>query len=219
MWSKLESLNLSRNQLRSLPDTICLLDKLKRLYLDTNCLTSLPEGLGQLKSLEVFSASDNRLETVPESLAKCATLKRLLLINNRLKKLPNGIQYLPKIEAIETRGNPDLQSTPKPNPKALSDAYYNIDFSLQNQLRLASAAGTIAVPSAGDAGAPLSKQSSIDAGSNTSLDKDSVRKRGNRGRHQKEEADQDQAKILKVRIITVAQREFITKKESIVIVC
>ena len=32
-------------------------------------------------------------------------------------------------------------------------------------------------------------------------DKDSVRKRGRRGRHQQEEADQDQAKILKVNLL------------------
>ena len=35
----------------------------------------------------------------------------------------------------------------------------------------------------------------------TLSDKDSVRKRGRRGRHQQEEADQDQAKILKVNLL------------------
>jgi hypothetical protein len=33
-------------------------------------------------------------------------------------------------------------------------------------------------------------------------DKDNVRKRGRRGKHQQEEADQDQAKILKVLLLS-----------------
>lgn len=189
---------MSRNQLRSLPSSLCNLPHLRRLYVDSNLLESngLPEDLGQLPALELFSASDNLLETIPDSFLKCCTLKKLFLINNKLKSLPKGIQNLPKLESIETRGNPDFATLPKPNSQALRNAYYNIDFSLQHQLKLASAAGTVAVPTPQDSGS-LSKQSSLDAGSNTSLDKDNVRKR-RRGRHQQEEADQDQAKILKV---------------------
>nr|CAH0109694.1 unnamed protein product [Daphnia galeata] len=198
LWSKLETVNLSRNQLRSLPPSICLLSCLRRLFIDSNNLESegLPAELGRLPALEIFSASDNKLETIPDTFLKCLTLKKLILINNRLRFLPKGIQYLPKLELIETRGNPDFKPPPKPNPHALANAYYNIDFSLQHQLRLASAAGTVALPTPQESGT-LSKQSSLDAGSNSSLDKDSVRKRGRRGRHQQEEADQDQAKILK----------------------
>lgn len=165
-------MNLSRNQLRSLPDSICLLSCLRRLYVDSNNLetSGLPENLGKLPALEIFSASDNKLETIPDSFTKCLTLKKLILINNRLRSLPKGIQYLPKIELIETRGNVDFKPLPKPNPQALANAYYNIDFSLQHQLRLASAAGTVALPTPQESGS-LSKQSSLDAGSNTSLGK------------------------------------------------
>lgn len=170
LWSKLETVNLSRNQLRSLPPSICSLPCLRRLYVDSNCLESngLPAELGRLPALEVFSASDNKLETIPETFAKCLTLKKLILINNVLRALPKGIQYLPKLELLETRGNPDFKTLPKPNPHALANAYYNIDFSLQHQLRLASAAGTVAISSPQESGT-LSKQSSLDAGSNTSL--------------------------------------------------
>lgn len=171
LWSKLETLILSRNQLRTLPDSICLLSCLRRLYLDSNQLECLPSELGRLPALELLSASDNQLETIPDSFTKCISLKKLILINNRLRSLPKGIQYLPKLEAIESRGNPDFTSPPKPNPKALANAYYNIDFSLQHQLRLASAAGTVAVPSSPQDSGSLSKQSSVDAGSNTSLGK------------------------------------------------
>lgn len=138
--------------------------------MDSNQLetSGLPPDLGRLPALEIFSASDNRLETIPESFVKCVTLKKLILINNRLQSLPKGIQYLPKLETIEARGNPDFTAPPKPNPNALANAYYNIDFSLQHQLKLATAAGTVAALNHQDSG-NLSKQSSVDAGSNTSL--------------------------------------------------
>lgn len=172
MWSKLETLILSKNQLRSLPDSICNLTCLRRLYVDSNQLESLPSEMGKLPALEVFSASDNLLETIPDSFLKCISLKRLILISNRLRSLPKGIQYLPKLECIEARGNPNFSAPPKPNPNALANAYYNIDFSLKHQLSLASAAGTVSVPNQHslDSGT-LSKQSSVDAGSNTSLGK------------------------------------------------
>ncbi len=165
-------MNLSRNQLRSLPPSICLLPCLRRLFVDSNNLESegLPADLGRLPALEIFSASDNKLETIPDTFLKCLNLKKLILINNRLRYLPKGIQYLPKLELIETRGNPDFKAPPKPNPHALANAYYNIDFSLQHQLRLASAAGTVALSTPQESGT-LSKQSSLDAGSNTSLGK------------------------------------------------
>jgi len=169
--------------LRSLPDSVCRLNALKRLYLDSNQLevSGLPEDLGLLPSLELFSASDNKLETIPDSFAKCTTLKRLLLNDNRINRLPKGIQFLPKIEAIETRGNGDFTCPPKPNPTAVNNAYYNIDFSLQNQLKIASAASGASVhpsvapsphhSSSQDTPGSLSKQSSLDAGSSTSLGK------------------------------------------------
>ena len=171
LWCKLETLNLSRNLLRSLPDSICRLPCLRRLFVDSNLLEGdcLPAELGRLPALEVFSASDNKLETIPDSFLRCVTLKRLLLINNRLRTLPKGIQNLTNLETIEARGNPNFQPPPKPNPNILANAYYNIDFSLQHQLRLATAAGTVALSSTNHESGTLSKQSSLDAGSNTSL--------------------------------------------------
>ena len=49
-------------------------------------------------------------------------------------------QLLPKLETIETRGNADFVAPAKANAALANTAYYNIDFSLQNQLRLATGA-------------------------------------------------------------------------------
>ena len=75
------------------------------------------------------------------------------------KLLIEVYQYWQKLKSVP----------PKPNPNILANAYYNIDFSLQHQSRLATAAGTVALTPTNHESGSLSKQSSLDAGSNTSL--------------------------------------------------
>lgn len=71
-WQKLESLNLSRNNLTVLPASLCKLQNLRRLHVDDNKLDfeGIPSGIGKLGSLEVFSAANNLLEMIPEGLCR-----------------------------------------------------------------------------------------------------------------------------------------------------
>ncbi|XP_077019526.1 protein flightless-1 homolog isoform X2 [Tamandua tetradactyla] len=149
-WVHVETLNLSRNQLTSLPSAICKLTKLKRLYLNSNKLDfdGLPSGIGKLASLEEFMAADNSLELIPESLCRCTKLRKLVLNKNRLVTLPEAVHFLTEIEVLDVRENPSLVMPPKPADHAAE--WYNIDFSLQNQLRLAGASpATVAAAAAG----------------------------------------------------------------------
>ncbi|ELV14016.1 Protein flightless-1 like protein [Tupaia chinensis] len=134
-WVHVETLNLSRNQLTSLPSAICKLTKLKRLYLNSNKLDfdGLPSGIGKLTSLEEFMAANNNLELIPESLCRCPKLRKLVLNQNRLVTLPEAVHFLTEIEVLDVRENPSLVMPPKPADRAAE--WYNIDFSLQNQLR------------------------------------------------------------------------------------
>ncbi|KAA8584872.1 hypothetical protein FQN60_003566 [Etheostoma spectabile] len=149
-WTQLETLNLSRNQLTSLPSAICKLSKLKKLYVNSNKLDfdGVPPGMGKLSSLTEFMAANNNLELIPEGLCRCGKLKKLVLNKNRLVTLPEAIHFLTDLEMLDVRENPNLVMPPKPADTAAE--WYNIDFSLQNQLRLAGASpATVAAAGGG----------------------------------------------------------------------
>lgn len=145
-WKELETLNLSRNRLSALPPSLCKLSKLRRLYVSFNCLdfSGIPSGIGKLCNLEVFAASNNNLEAVPEGVVRCGRLKKLILSHNQLITLPDAIHLLNDLEVLDLSDNPDLIMPPKPAEhqyysKGSGIEYYNIDFSLNTQLRLVGA--------------------------------------------------------------------------------
>ncbi|XP_077590146.1 protein flightless-1 homolog [Stigmatopora nigra] len=149
-WTQLETLNLSRNILTSLPSAICKLSKLKKLYMNSNKLDfdGVPPGMGKLSNLTEFMAANNNLELIPEGLCRCGMLKKLVLNKNRLVTLPEAIHFLTDLEVLDVRENPNLVMPPKPVDRGAE--WYNIDFSLQNQLRLAGAsAATVAAAGEG----------------------------------------------------------------------
>lgn len=187
-WQRLEVLNLSRNELTALPAAICKLVQLRRLYINDNRLNfeGIPSGVGKLCSLEVFSAANNLLEMIPESLCRCGALKRLNLSSNRLITLPDTIYYLDDMDQLDLHNNPDLIMPPKPIEltKGSGIEFYNIDFSLQTQLKLAGAA----VPATIAATTPSSKD----------VVARKIRlRRGPRTASESVANDQDSAKILK----------------------
>jgi hypothetical protein len=73
---------------------------------------------------------------------RCGKLKKLVLNTNRLITLPDAIHFLTDLEVLDVGENPDLVMPPKPKELQMGSGieYYNIDFSLNHQLRLAGAA-------------------------------------------------------------------------------
>lgn len=183
-WQKLETLNLSRNKLVSLPASLCKLSALRRLYVNDNQLDfeGIPSGIGKLGNLEIFSASNNQLEMIPEGLCRCGSLKKMNLSSNRLITLPDAIHLLTDLVTLDLRDNPELIMPPKPveMTRGAGIEFYNIDFSLQNQLRLAGANVPAPAPAHNPSKDPIARKMRL-----------------RRGRRDHEEADQDQAKILK----------------------
>ncbi|XP_074648106.1 protein flightless-1 homolog isoform X2 [Tubulanus polymorphus] len=142
-WEFMEYLNLSRNKISELPASLCKLSYLKKLFCNSNQLdfNGIPAGIGKIHDLEVFSAANNNLEMIPEGLCRCGKLKKLILNKNRLITLPDAIHLLTDLEVFNVDQNPDLVMPPKPAEmqKGSGVEFYNIDFSLNHQLRLAGA--------------------------------------------------------------------------------
>ena len=76
-------------------------------------------------------------------------MKKLILTANRLITLPDAIHLLTDLDVLDLRDNPELVMPPKPTEvqRGSGTEFYNIDFSLQHQLRLAGANVSVPAPS------------------------------------------------------------------------
>jgi Leucine-rich repeat (LRR) protein len=123
----LEILDLSHNQLSSLPDEITKLSKLRIIFASNNQFDTLPEILGQCENLEMigFKANkisqvppnalpmklrwliltDNRIETLPDTLGERPLLQKLALAGNRLTHLPRNMGQLHNLELVRISAN------------------------------------------------------------------------------------------------------------------
>ncbi len=109
------SLDLSRNELITLPNGVETLQGLTELNLSGNNLRTLPESFGNLTNLTTLNLSGNPLQTIPESFAKLTKLKtiyidlgwRRLYYDRELETDPVIKQIkaaLPKVQIENTNG-------------------------------------------------------------------------------------------------------------------
>jgi hypothetical protein len=123
----LEILNLSGNQLKSLPPDLPRLHKLKVIFCSDNLFTELPDVLGSCTSLQVvgFKANriarvsaaalppalrwliltDNDLSIVPSELGERPALQKLMLAGNQLRDLPESLMQLTRLELLRLSAN------------------------------------------------------------------------------------------------------------------
>lgn len=123
----LEILDLSGNQLSSLPDDLDQLTQLKVIFCSQNQFTELPAVLGRCTSLSMIgfkanqirsvpasslppklrwlTLTDNQIEQLPPEIGDCRELQKLMLAGNRLQTLPATLANCQKLELIRIAAN------------------------------------------------------------------------------------------------------------------
>lgn len=97
---KVFKLNLSNQQLSSIPKEIFQFKNLEDLELDSNNIGVIPEMLSSLRHLSYISFSHNRVESIPTEILNMPQLIGLDASHNRISRLPDdafkktGIIYL-----------------------------------------------------------------------------------------------------------------------------
>ncbi|KAM8939507.1 leucine-rich repeat-containing protein 66 [Pelodytes ibericus] len=118
----LETLNLSTNHIYSISFNINheyktaleFLPELKTLMLSRNQLTSIPEGLGELKSLETLSGSVNRITCIyQDDFSNCTKLKTIDLMENKIYKIhPDAFRDTRNLKVLSLRSNALITISP-----------------------------------------------------------------------------------------------------------
>jgi hypothetical protein len=107
----LEVLNLSGNQLRSLPAWLPRLHQLRILFCSDNAFSEVPEVLGACTQLEMVGFKANRIQHLPAT-ALPPALRWLILTDNQLQQLPAELGDCTRLQKLMLAGN-QLQALPE----------------------------------------------------------------------------------------------------------
>lgn len=100
----LEVLNLSGNQLTTLPHDLARLHRLKVIFCSDNAFTQLPEVLGACPALQMVGFKANRIATVPGA-SLPPSLRWLTLTDNAITALPRELGERPVLQKLLLAGN------------------------------------------------------------------------------------------------------------------
>ncbi len=104
--TKLSKLNLGFNKIATLSPAIAELSELTDLNLGNNQLTTLPPEIGRLSRLRKLEVDNNRLGALPDEIGRLTRLSTLRLHANSLTSLPEQIRALQQLQDLALTGNP-----------------------------------------------------------------------------------------------------------------
>ncbi len=102
---KIKNIDLSGNNLNTLPKQIADLENLSVLNLSDNQIEDFPNDILKLKKLEVLLLGNNKIREIPQKISSLENLKILDLSKNQVANLPAELEELNNIEAIFLNGN------------------------------------------------------------------------------------------------------------------
>jgi len=102
-FTNLKSLDLSKNELDSIPKEISQLINLEVLKLNKNNFIWFPLEICTLNSLEELSLNNNELENIPKEIVNLDNLIKLDLWSNNITKFPEELTQLVKLKTLDLR--------------------------------------------------------------------------------------------------------------------
>lgn len=128
--NKITGISLKECGISSLPESIGDFRSLELLHLDNNKLETLPESIGDLTTLRILRLNGNKILNLPMSIGNLKSLRDLFLYHNRLKTLPESIGNLKSLQLLDSSHN---QLTALPESIGSLSSLKNLDIST-NQL-------------------------------------------------------------------------------------
>ncbi len=116
------TLDLSNQNLSTLPNEILLLKNLYFIGLINNEFSEFPQILTEIDTLITIGLSENRITNIPATIGELKNLQRLDLSRNRISTLPNGISKLSSLNYLILTGNPIGKEEQNRITKLLPDA-------------------------------------------------------------------------------------------------
>ncbi|KAL7543225.1 hypothetical protein ACHAXR_012530 [Thalassiosira sp. AJA248-18] len=109
----LQTLNVSLNQIENIDGAIGKCIRLRRLNVAKNRIESFPAEIGNCMLLEDIIASDNRLNSLPKEFLHLFVISVIDVRNNRLAAIPTELSRVPTLTQLLCDGNPQLASAPE----------------------------------------------------------------------------------------------------------
>eukprot|EP01035_Chromulina_nebulosa_P036322 gene36322-48921_t len=108
-FTSVKVLNLSGCGIENISVTgVLSLVYLQSLDLSRNSITTIPDDITSLYALEVLNLQQNKLEKLPATMNNLKYLRKLDLSYNKLSSVCDELEGMPRLEEVNFSGNPDL---------------------------------------------------------------------------------------------------------------